>query len=505
MLQRGTELDELCCELESSLDRGDHARALAQLRRSGPAAWYGLPRERFRGILELILAGGGESSEFARHMLQFVSVADRKHLDLEQATAGIPDGDPCLGTMGIIARMMDLRLRGRAGAALDLVPELHEEAVKVQPMFDTRSGWNLMISAQCGVTAMLAGEFRAALDYFAAAQSHVILPTLLFFNRDAHVKSAIIHALFGDTEDAVIALGQAKRIPRTGSWVEPIIDTHAALAEAILDHDFDRASLTLRALPLREVGEMWPFLVLGLHRQLLRSGRLLELSDRLATFENLGFPRIEGEGFAGSVLPMSRSVVHLMRGDHASAERSIAAGDPEFVGTRLVSAAVAVSRGRGQRALQLARSAAKGTDGLRQLQLRRYGIMAHAHLTLGRREQALETLHTLESIVGGIRGEDVPFLAAEVHELATSAVPKWERLEAPVKPVQPSLELPVPLTAREREVLHLLASGASRTEIAERLFISMNTLKTHLRGVYRKLDSPNRATAILRAERAGLL
>ncbi|WP_427870208.1 helix-turn-helix domain-containing protein [Leucobacter luti] len=504
MLHRGTELDELCCELEASLDRGDHARALAQLRRSGPAAWYRLPRERFRAILELILAGGGESSEFARHMLKFVSVADHRHLDLEQAAA-IPDGDPCLTTMRLIARMMDLRLRGRAGAALSLVPELHEEAVKVHPMFDTRSGWNLLISAQCGATAMLAGEFRAALDYFAAAQSHVIVPSLLFFNRDAHVKSAIIHALFGDTEDAVIALGQAKRIPRTASWIEPIIDAHAALAEAILDHDFDRASLTLRALPLREVGEMWPFLVLGLHRQLLRSGRLLELSDRLATFENLGFPRIEGESFTGSVLPMSRTVVHLMRGDLASAERSIAAGDPEFVGTQLVSAAVAVARGRGQRALELARSSAAGTDGLRQLQLRRYGIMAHAHLTLGRRDQALETLHTLESIAGGSRGEDVPFLASEVHELATTAVPKWEGLEAPMKPVRPNLELPVPLTSREREVLHLLASGASRTEIAERLFISMNTLKTHLRGVYRKLDAPNRATAILRAERAGLL
>ena len=55
------------------------------------------------------------------------------------------------------------------------------------------------------------------------------------------------------------------------------------------------------------------------------------------------------------------------------------------------------------------------------------------------------------------------------------------------------------LTAREMEVLRLLAAGHSNQEIADTLIISLNSVKTHLRSIYRKLDTHNRTQAILRA------
>ena len=63
-----------------------------------------------------------------------------------------------------------------------------------------------------------------------------------------------------------------------------------------------------------------------------------------------------------------------------------------------------------------------------------------------------------------------------------------------------SLRLETPLaalSAREREVLDLAASGMSNKEIAERLTISVNTVKFHLRTVYSRLGVRNRVQAML--------
>jgi two-component system response regulator DesR len=61
------------------------------------------------------------------------------------------------------------------------------------------------------------------------------------------------------------------------------------------------------------------------------------------------------------------------------------------------------------------------------------------------------------------------------------------------------------LSEREREVLQLMASGATNREIAGSLFLSPNTIKEHTSGLFRKLDARNRTEAVRRAERLGLL
>jgi two-component system response regulator DesR len=71
----------------------------------------------------------------------------------------------------------------------------------------------------------------------------------------------------------------------------------------------------------------------------------------------------------------------------------------------------------------------------------------------------------------------------------------------PPQPDRPAFEL----SEREREVLQLMASGATNREIAGSLFLSPNTVKEHTSGLYRKLDARNRTEAVRRAERLGLL
>jgi two-component system response regulator DesR len=62
-----------------------------------------------------------------------------------------------------------------------------------------------------------------------------------------------------------------------------------------------------------------------------------------------------------------------------------------------------------------------------------------------------------------------------------------------------------PLSDREREVLDLIASGATNREIAGRLYLSPHTVKEHTSSLYRKLSVRNRAEAVTKAQRLGLI
>ena len=60
------------------------------------------------------------------------------------------------------------------------------------------------------------------------------------------------------------------------------------------------------------------------------------------------------------------------------------------------------------------------------------------------------------------------------------------------------------LTQRETQVLALLAEMYSTEEIADELFLSVNTVKTHIKGVFRKLDVNRRNAAVRRGRELGL-
>lgn len=71
------------------------------------------------------------------------------------------------------------------------------------------------------------------------------------------------------------------------------------------------------------------------------------------------------------------------------------------------------------------------------------------------------------------------------------------------KPEELTIELineriPTPLTEREYEILHFLKEGKTNKEISELVFLSVNTIKSHLLKIYEKLDAKNRTEALFR-------
>ncbi|WP_046497244.1 response regulator transcription factor [Streptomyces odonnellii] len=79
-----------------------------------------------------------------------------------------------------------------------------------------------------------------------------------------------------------------------------------------------------------------------------------------------------------------------------------------------------------------------------------------------------------------------------------------ERVTAPPEPPAPA-ELPDGLTAREAEVLSLVAEGLSNREIAQRLHIGAATVKTHINNLFAKAGVRDRAQAVRYAYQRGLI
>lgn len=61
------------------------------------------------------------------------------------------------------------------------------------------------------------------------------------------------------------------------------------------------------------------------------------------------------------------------------------------------------------------------------------------------------------------------------------------------------------ITQREYEVLQLIAQGLSNQEIAAKMFVSLNTVKTHTSNLFSKLDAQRRTQAVERARSLGLI
>jgi len=93
--------------------------------------------------------------------------------------------------------------------------------------------------------------------------------------------------------------------------------------------------------------------------------------------------------------------------------------------------------------------------------------------------------------------------AIEGFSVHTTPKPQMPQPED-VKPSHSRLRN-IPFTQRELETLALLTLGRANKEIAQELSIEVNTVKTHLKGLFRKLEVHNRKTAALVALKEGIV
>lgn len=100
----------------------------------------------------------------------------------------------------------------------------------------------------------------------------------------------------------------------------------------------------------------------------------------------------------------------------------------------------------------------------------------------------------LRVVAGALTGS--PFVSADVGGALL------ERMSTAGEALR---DLRVGLTAREHEILLLMADGSGNRSIAEQLYISENTVRNHVRSILEKLQAQSRTEAVVRAARAGLI
>ena len=152
-------------------------------------------------------------------------------------------------------------------------------------------------------------------------------------------------------------------------------------------------------------------------------------------------------------------------------------------------------------------------------------IQSRAYEALGQREQALTLVKQAmeraepEGYMRLFLDEGAPLVTLLMHLretnpkqltylrllLAASTARETVRPKGEGKHPQRSQVLIDPLSARELEVLHLIAAGASNEEIAAQLVIAISTVKRHVSNIFGKLAVSNRTQAVTRAQTIGLL
>ena len=111
------------------------------------------------------------------------------------------------------------------------------------------------------------------------------------------------------------------------------------------------------------------------------------------------------------------------------------------------------------------------------------------------KDVALDTL--VVAIQAAARGES--FLQSNVTGKVVAAFTRLIRSDAPLPQA-----LVIPLSPREREILSLVAAGASNKEIADRLCLAEGTVKNHVTNILGKLEVRDRTQAAIRARELGL-
>ncbi len=198
----------------------------------------------------------------------------------------------------------------------------------------------------------------------------------------------------------------------------------------------------------------------------------------------------------------------------AAASTAQASTVPASTGLRLAGARLLLALGDGEGALNAAEACLAGPAISLHDQVSALVIAAIAARRLGQPEHAADRLTVALALAephrmyqpfldgGGAARSALTVLIRPVSQGAAFAARILQRFDTAPAPGQPAV---IPLTSSELAVLRFLPSHMTNQEIAEALFLSINTVKTHLRSVYRKLNVTTRREAIARGGKLGLL
>lgn len=365
---------------------------------------------------------------------------------------------------------------------------------------------------QAGITRLLAGDFVRASPLLREAYElrHETWDPRV--GRDSAGKLALLYAVTGDTVEAERWLARQGNSDPVPGWMLPLIDLSADVASALVAVDrLDQAgaSAALEAVELQISRERsWaPFVTYAHARYGLFWG------DHRAALERIDRTRVfTGESHRNAGIEPRLDVVKanlllaLDRPHDAQALLAQRKGSPHAIS---VAARLALMSGNDAGAREIAATGltASGLDPRAQVDLLIVAALAEDSPDKARRllRQAIATSSRTQTLAPFALANRSALLKVN-DDASTAQDHEWIEsvLAAAPEPLPSVVEL-IDLTNTEQRVLQLLADGATKPQIAQGLFISENTVKFHLKNLYRKLGVSSRADAVTKGRQLRLL
>lgn len=355
---------------------------------------------------------------------------------------------------------------------------------------------------EIAVVALLCGEVERARVTLETAYDELagLAPAV---RRHLGALLALLSALAGELTRADALLGELGQLGPWRGRPGPA-ETDAVLLARLLLHldrwDLALAESLLRSRAPASFGWLWP---VALHTQVqhaLLTGRHaqgLRLVSRIGETTQVRLPDCS---LARDVVREARASLLLAAGDLRASWDSLEHGRPRGVGCQVVEVAVLYASGEQEPGRYLARAVLSSRELTRRQRTVLLGLELGLAMADGE-DRSTVRVATLVAAAGAQRWRSVvahlpPTVLHRIPEESLSDVQRRAVAEDPVIPWIPAPVVRTPLSPRERLVLDLLVSGAPRSLVAERLDVSVNTVKTHVRHLYAKLGVRNGAELV---------
>ncbi|MBK0420103.1 hypothetical protein JD276_13785 [Leucobacter sp. CSA1] len=402
-----------------------------------------------------------------------------------------------------------LRVSGRFDAALGPAVEGYETLLAMSPSDrDDLGRTEPTLLNQYGTTFVYAGLDEEALAAFSRSTA-VGEARGLTGGLQGLALSAGTLAIAGDGPEARALLEQASRLEWPDGWLTGYMGSFIPLAEAMLAleaFDADAAERHLRSLdPHRETIEHWPLLAHADALVSLLRGEVDQARFRLQA-------EITSQNRRRAVAPetlarlgRTSSLIELAAGNPHAAEKAL--GKRQSAGGAVGRARISLVRDRPEEALRLLLAAERHPARARPSSRRiaeDLALRAGAMALLGNEERAVTATRAafefLRERRQGMALAMVPPKALDavfsLVERAGLAVHDAHLSRGRVPGIIASTRPKSAFTPRELALIETLPRTRTNTELAQALSISLNTVKTQLRGLYRKLGVGTRAEAL---------
>ncbi|MGI8312122.1 LuxR C-terminal-related transcriptional regulator [Saccharopolyspora hattusasensis] len=470
------------------------------------------PRLMISWISAYHAANQSDVSELRPYLRHYTELGTRLAATMDIA------GETSVATLVTVgtAAMIGLRMQGACAEAEELGQRLATRAAQLSPLPGVdvvpRTGW---LPMQRGLTRSLMDDFPAAVELYRHAYEHATVePITAATALNATANLAMIFADLGHGAIARQWLDRMRGFASPSQRIRFLLTVGGTIAEGwdALDR-YDEASLA-NLLEITGDGtkqlEVWPFVAA------LVFAHGLYLGDRVTSLAHLGTlrlshaPALVKQGTAVRVMRRAHVELLIATGQATRALRLIKESDPQASWLTLPAARLRLLNGEYE-AVRAITSRISWHETISRRDARQLLLLRTiAALRMGDEEEA----HRAVQLVSHVRTPDEVLSLASLSPADRDDLFRLARIPltdeaaqrlARTRPVFPERVQLVELSNREQVVLTELGAGLTIAEVARKLVVSVNTVRTQVKSVYRKLDASSREDALMRAYELGVL